>query len=327
MPMTPMRQTLSAIALGAAATLAAGSATAQQYPERPISMVVAYAPGGGTDVAARTLAPYIEKYLGNGASITILNKPGAGGEVGFTELANATPDGYTIGFINTPNALTIPFERETRYSLESFQPIGNVVDDPGVFAVLPDSPIQTLDDLVAAAKEKPGEMTFSSTGIGSDDQLAMMKFERLSGADLRHVPFEGSAPARTALLGGHIDVGVINAGEAMPYVEEGQLRLLGQMGEERWEGAPDVPTFKEQGYDVVSGSQRGIAAPQGMAQDQIDALAAAIEQAIQDPEFRQKAEDQALPLRYLGPAEYQELLNEASAEAEQIWNETPWVEQ
>lgn len=322
-----MRHTLSAVLLGAAAAVAvAGSATAQQYPERPITMIVAYSAGGGTDVAARTLAPYIEKYLGDGASITILNKPGAGGEVGFTELANATPDGYTIGFVNTPNALTIPFERETRYSVDSFQPIGNVVDDPGVFAVLPDSPIQTLDDLVAAAKEKPGEITFSSTGIGSDDQLAMMKFERLSGADLRHVPFEGSAPARTALLGGHIDVGVINAGEAMPYVEEGQLRLLGQMGEERWEGAPDVPTFKEQGYDVVSGSQRGIAAPQGMAQEHVDALAAAIEQAIKDPEFRQKAEEQALPLRYLGPAEYQELLNKASAEAEQIWKETPWVE-
>lgn len=322
-----MKQALSAVLLGAAAAVAlAGSANAAEYPERPITMIVAYSAGGGTDVAARTLAPYIEKYLGDGASITILNKPGAGGEVGFTELANATPDGYTIGFVNTPNALTIPFERETRYSVDSFQPIGNVVDDPGVFAVLPDSPIKTLDDLVAAAKEKPGELTFGSTGIGSDDQLAMMKFERLSGADLRHVPFEGSAPARTALLGGHIDVGVINAGEAMPYVEEGQLRLLGQMGAERWEGAPEVPTFKEQGYDVVSGSQRGIAAPKGMSQEHIDALAAAIEQAIQDPEFRQQAEDQALPLRYLGPAEYQELLNQASSEAEQIWNETPWVE-
>lgn len=322
-----MKQALSAVLLGAAAAVAlAGSANAAEYPERPITMIVAYSAGGGTDVAARTLAPYIEKYLGDGASITILNKPGAGGEVGFTELANATPDGYTIGFVNTPNALTIPFERETRYSVDSFQPIGNVVDDPGVFAVLPDSPIKTLDDLVAAAKEKPGELTFGSTGIGSDDQLAMMKFERISGADLRHVPFEGSAPARTALLGGHIDVGVINAGEAMPYVEEGQLRLLGQMGAERWEGAPEVPTFKEQGYDVVSGSQRGIAAPKGMSQEHIDALAAAIEQAIQDPEFRQQAEDQALPLRYLGPAEYQELLNQASSEAEQIWNETPWVE-
>jgi tripartite-type tricarboxylate transporter receptor subunit TctC len=320
-----MRRSLSAFLVGLAAVASAVPAMAQ-YPERPIQMIVAYSPGGGTDIAARTLVPYIEKYLGNGAKITVLNKPGAGGEVGFTELANAEPTGYTIGFVNTPNALTIPFERETRYSVESFQPIGNVVDDPGVFAVRPDSEIKTLEDLVRMAKERPGELTFGSTGIGSDDQLAMMKFERLTGTDLRHVPFEGSAPARAALLGGHIDIGVINAGEAMPYVQEGQLRLLGQMGEERWDGAADVPTFREQGYDVVSGSQRGIAAPKGVPQEHVDKLAAAIEQAIQDPEFRQKAEEQALPLRYLGPEEYQELLNSASAEAEQIWKDTPWVE-
>ena len=322
-----MKSILLAIALGtAAAVAAAGGAAAQQYPERPITMIVAYSPGGGTDVAARTLAPYIEKYLGNNASITVLNKPGAGGEVGFTELANADPTGYTIGFVNTPNIATIPIERDTRYTVDSFQPIGNVVDDPGVFAVLPGSEYKTLDDLVAAAKERPGELTFSSTGIGSDDHLAMLRFERLSGADFRHVPFEGSAPARTALLGGHIDVGVINAGEAMPYVQEGQLRLLGQMGDERWEGAPDTPTFKEQGYDLVSGSQRGIAAPKGVPQEYVDALATAIEKAIQDPEFRKKAEEQALPLRYIGPADYQELLNTTKEQAQQVWNETPWVE-
>ena len=321
-----MRNFLTAIALSAAAVGTAAGTAAAQYPERPIQMIVAYSAGGGTDVAARTLAPYLEKYLGNNASITVLNRPGAGGEVGFTALANAEPDGYTIGFINTPNIATIPIERETRYSLDSFQPIGNIVDDPGVFAVLPDSEYQNLDDLVAAAKERPGELTFSSTGIGSDDHLAMLKFERQSGADFRHVPFEGSAPARAALLGGHIDIGVINAGEAMPYVEEGQLRLLGQMGEERWEGAADVPTFKEQGYDLVSGSQRGIAAPAGMPQEYVDALAAAIEKATQDPEFQQKAMEQAMPLRYLAPAEYQELLNATGQQAQQIWEENPWVQ-
>ena len=322
-----MRQTVSAILLGAAAAAtAAGSAAAQQYPERPIEMIVAYSAGGGTDVAARTLAPFIEKYLGNDASITVMNKPGAGGEVGFTTLANAEPDGYTIGFINTPNIATIPIERDTRYTLDSFQPIGNVVDDPGVFAVLPDSEYKNLDDLVAAAKERPGELTFSSTGIGSDDHLAMLKFERQSGADFRHVPFDGSAPARAALLGGHIDIGVINAGEAMPYVEEGQLRLLGQMGEERWEGAADVPTFTEQGYDLVSGSQRGIAAPAGMPQEYVDALATAIQKATQDPEFQKKAEEQAMPLRYIGPAEYQQLLNTTREQAQQLWDENPWVE-
>ena len=321
-----MRRTLSALALGTTMAVAAAGTAAAQYPERPIEMIVAYAPGGGTDVAARTLAPYIEKYLGEGASITVLNKPGAGGEIGFTELATAEPDGYTIGFINTPNIATIPVERETRYSVDDFQPVGNVIDDPGVFAVLPDSEIKTLDDLVAAAKASPGQLTYSSTGIGSDDHLAMLKFQRLADIELRHVPFDGSAPSRAALLGGHIDVGVINAGEAMPYVEEGQIRLLGQMGEERWEGAPDAPTFKEQGYDIVSGSQRGIAAPKGVPQEIVDKLAAAIEQAVNDPEFQKQAEEQALPLRYIGPQEYQELVDATSQDAEELWAETPWVQ-
>ena len=320
-----MRRSLPAFAAGAAMVLAAGLAAAE-YPERPIQMIVAYDAGGGTDVAARTLVPYIEKHLGDGASISVLNKPGAGGEVGFTALANAEPDGYTIGFINTPVLLTVPLERQARYTLDSFVPIGNVVDDPGVFAVNADSEIKTLDGLVAAAKERPGELTYATTGIGSDDHLAMLKFQRLTGTELQHVPFDGSAPARAALLGGHIDVGVINAGEAIPYAQEGQVTLLGQMSEERWEGAADVPTFKEQGFDVVSGSARGIAAPAGTPQEAVDALAAAIEKAVMDPEFAKKAEEQALPLQYLGPDEYRQMLEQSQQEAKQIWDENPWVE-
>ena len=207
----PLRHPFT-IALGTTTAVAAAGMAAAEYPERPIQMIVAYNPGGGTDVAARTLAPFIEKHLGNNASITILNKPGAGGEVGFTTLAQSEPDGYTIGFINTPVLNTIPIERQARYTLDSFEPIGNVVYDPGVFVVLADSGIKTLDDLVAAAKDRPGELTYATTGIGSDDHLAMLKFQRLTGTELQHVPFEGSAPARAALLGGHVDVGVINAG-------------------------------------------------------------------------------------------------------------------
>lgn len=322
-----MRQFLSALTFVAAALGAASIVDAAEYPERPITMIVAYNPGGGTDVAARTLAPFIEKHLGNDASITILNKPGAAGEVGFTALANSEADGYTIGFINTPVLMTIPLERKTRYTIDSFQPIGNVVYDPGIFAVLPESGIKSLDQLVTAAKDRPGELTYATTGIGSDDHLAMLKFERLTGVQLQHVPFEGSAPARAALLGGHIDIGVINAGEAAPYAEEGKLALLGQMAAERWEGIPDTPTFKEQGFNIVSGSARGIAAPAGAPQEYVDAVAAAIEKAIQDPEFQAKAKEQALPLDYRGPADYKSMLDETAAEAKTIWDENPWVEQ
>src|SRR3712207_4589649 len=138
------------------ASLAAPKAWAA-YPERPITMVVAFPPGGGTDAAARTLARFMSATLGQ--PIVVNNRAGAGGELGFSELARARPDGYTIGFINTPNVVTIPIERRARYRLEDFAPIANVVDDPGGFFVLADSPFRTLADLVAHAKARPEEVT------------------------------------------------------------------------------------------------------------------------------------------------------------------------
>ena len=318
------RTFLKTAAIAAAAAIAGPAVAQDDYPARPITMLGAYSPGGGTDVAARTLVPFIEKYL-DGADINVVNRPGAGGEVGFTALANAETDGYTIGFINTPNVLTIPIERDTRYAIEDFQPVGNIVDDPGTFAVLPDSEFQSLEELAAYAEENPGEVTYGSTGIGSDDHLAGLTFERQTGVTMQHVPFGGSADVRAALLGGHIDLAIINIGEAIKEDEAGRMRVLGQMAEERWEGAPDVPTFREQGFDIVSGSQRGIAVPAGVDPAIVQKVAAAIEQAVKDPAFREKAAEQALPLRYLGPDEYAALLQASNENAREIWAENPWA--
>lgn len=306
----------------------AGIASAQaEYPERPITMLVAYSAGGGTDVAARTLAPYIAKYLGNNASIVIVNKSGAGGEVGFTELALAKPDGYTIGFINTPNILTIPIARKARYSLASFAPIANVVEDAGAFSVLPTHNMKTLKDLVAYAKANPGKVTYGSTGIGSDDHLAALSFERLAGVKMKHVPFQGSAKMRAAVLGGHVMIADMNISEAIAEVDEGKLVALGQMGEKRWSGAPNVPTFKEQGYDIVMGSMRGIAAPAGTDPAIIAKIDAAVKKAIDDPEFQQKAKQQKLPLAYIGSKDFEKVLQTQTKTFEQLWKDDPWVKQ
>lgn len=306
----------------------AGVASAQaEYPERPITMVVAYAAGGGTDVAARTLAPYMAKYLGNNASIVIVNKSGAGGEVGFTELALAKPDGYTIGFINTPNMLTIPIARKARYTLASFAPIGNVVEDAGAFSVLPTQNMKDLKDLVAYAKANPGKVTYGTTGIGSDDHLAALSFERLAGVKMKHVPFQGSAKMRAAVLGGHIMLASMNISEAIAEVDEGKLVALGQMGEQRWSGAPNVPTFKQQGYDIIMGSMRGIAAPAGTDPAIIAKLDAAVKKAINDPEFQQKAKQQKLPLAYIGSKDFEKVLQDQTKVFEQLWKEEPWVKQ
>ena len=303
-----------------------GVASAQaEYPDRPITMLVAYSAGGGTDVAARTLAPYIAKYLGNNASIVVVNKAGAGGEVGFTELALAKPDGYTIGFINTPNILTIPIARKARYSLASFAPIANVVEDAGAFSVLPSYNMKSLKDLVAYAKANPGKVTYGSTGIGSDDHLAALSFERLAGVKMKHVPFQGSAKMRAAVLGGHVMLADMNISEAIAEVDEGKLVALGQMGEKRWSGAPNVPTFKEQGYDIVMGSMRGMGAPAGTDPAIVKKLDAAVKAAINDPEFQQKAKQQKLPLAYMDSQSFKKVLEAQTKTFEQLWKEEPWV--
>ncbi|WP_126975920.1 Bug family tripartite tricarboxylate transporter substrate binding protein [Frigidibacter oleivorans] len=316
---------LTTAAVAALMTLAGGAAWAD-YPERPITMIVAYSAGGGTDIAARTLAPFIEKHLGDGASIVVLNRPGASGEIGFAELAKANPDGYTIGFINTPNVVTIPIQRDARYTLEGIQAVANVVTDPGAFSVLPQSEFKTLDELVEYAKANPGKVTYGTTGLGSDDHLAARAFEKEAGIKLTHVPFSGNADVRAAALGGHIMLCNMNISETVADAEEGALIPLGQMAESRWDEAADVPTFREQGYDVISGSQRGIGAPVGLPDDVLGKLQAAVKAAVEDPEFQARAAEQKLALDYKDAAAFTADLEAMHATYSQLWDEEPWAQ-
>lgn len=321
-----MRLTQLIAAAAATASLLLGMPAQAAYPEKPISMIVAYAPGGGTDLTARVIAPFIEKYLGGGAKIVVVNRPGAGGEIGFTALADAAPDGYTIGFLNTPNVLSMPIERKTGYSLESYDLLGNVVDDPGGFAVHNASEIKSLADLVAYAKAHPSAVTVGTTGVGSDDHLAMLTFQKLTGAKMTHVPFPGAAAVRTALVGRHITLGAINIGEAMQFVQSGSpFRILGQMSDKRIALAPEVPTFKEQGFDMEFSSLRGIAAPKGLPPEIRERLVQAVAKAVADPEFQSKAKEIYAPIRFLAPAEYAAAMQKTAEELRAIWKETPWA--
>jgi tripartite-type tricarboxylate transporter receptor subunit TctC len=265
-------------------------------------MIVSYSPGGGTDLVARAIAPYIEKYLGNNAKIVIQNRPGAGGAIGFATLAMAPADGYTIGFINTPNVMTIPIEREAGYTIDKFETLGNIVDDPGNFSVHNDSSIKNLKDLVAAAKAKPGEITYGTTGVGSDDHLAALLFSRIAAVKLNHIPMKGAADVKTGVVGRQIDIADMNIGEAMQAVAGGApMRQLGVMAAKRSSVAPDVPTFAEQGFNVEMSSLRGIAAPKGLPPAVKQQLVQAVQRAANDPEFQKKAVDYFAPLRYLRP--------------------------
>ena len=203
------------ITIGSLAYVVSTPSYAAWPSDQPINMIVAYAPGGGTDIVARQLIPYLEKALGDGARFNVINKAGAGGEIGFGAIAAATPDGYNIGFINTPPVMTVPIERKTNWTIHSFELLGNVVDDPGTFCVHNENPIKNLSELAAFAKANPGAVSVGSTGVGSDDHLAMMMFEKTAGVKMTHVPFKGSGETRTAIIGKHITVAAINVGEAL----------------------------------------------------------------------------------------------------------------
>ncbi len=313
------------VALCAAALVPAAGHAA--YPERPIRMIVAYAAGGGTDIIARLLAQYLQKYLGNEANIVVMNRPGAGGGIGFTELSLAPPDGYTIGFINTPNVLTIPIERKSSFDWRKFDLLGNVVDDPGNFSVHVDTPIRNLADLVAHAKANPGKVTYGTTGIGSDDHLASLMFERAAGIQMTHVPFKGAAEVQGAIASKQIVLAAMNIGEALQYQKAGTpLRHLGQMSEKRSTLAPDVPTFKEQGYDIVMASLRGMAAPKNLPPAIREQLVSAVQKAAADPEFQSKAAGFYAPLRYLAPAPYAKELEQGEADFRKLWQTAPWTD-
>lgn len=320
-----MRSVLIAVLRTLLALLPATAAAA--YPERPITMLIAYSPGGGTDLVARALAPYIEKNLGGDARIVIVNRAGAGGEIGFAALAAAPADGYTIGFVNTPPLLTIPIERQAQFHWQRFDYIGNIIDDPCNFSVHADTNIRSLRELAAYAKAHPGEVTVGSTGIGSDDHLAMLMFERAAGVKMRHIPFKGSSDVRAAIAGKQIVVAAINIGEALQYQKGGTpLRQLVQMSPARTNLAPDLATAREQGYDIELSSLRGVAAPRGLPPEIRERLVKAVERSVADPEFQAKAAQFFAPLRYLAPAEYEALVREADQQFRQLWKELPWGE-
>jgi tripartite-type tricarboxylate transporter receptor subunit TctC len=312
-------------ALACASAMLIPGLAAAAYPDKPINMIIAYPPGGGTDIVARAMAPYIEKYLGGGAKIVVQNRGGAGGEIGFAALAASPPDGYTIGFVNTPNLLTIPIERKAPFTWERFDLLGNIVDDPGNFSVHSDSPIKTLADLAAAAKARPGAITVGTTGVGSDDHLAMLMFEKIAGVKMNHIPMKGAADVRTGIISRQIDVAAMNIGEALQAVKGGaQMRNLGQMSLARTSLAPDLPTFKEQGYAIEMASLRGMAAPKGLPADVREKLVKAIERAAADPEFQAAAVRYFAPVRYLSPAQFETTMREAETGFRQMWKDMPW---
>ncbi len=286
---------LKSLPLAAAMLTMAGAAHADWPTDRPIEMIVAFAPGGGTDIMLRTLAPYLEAELD--AQFPVLNRPGAAGEITYTALARSRPDGYTVSSLNTPGFLTMQIDRQLRFAPEEICPIARIVEDPGTFVVPASSEFQTLEDLVAFAKENPGAVSIGTTGVGTDEHMAMLQLERAADIDLTAIPFGGANEAKTALLGGHITAIGLNVGE-YATADKNAMRALAQFAEERSVLAEDLATAKEQGFDVIMSSERGLATRCEVPEDIRAKLAAAVDAALANPEFQAQAESQSLPLAF-----------------------------
>ena len=313
-------------ALTVAALLATsgGIALADDFPSRPVQLMVAYPPGGSTDVGARIVASIAEKILGK--PVVVLNKGGAGGQVGWTDMARQKPDGYFIGYINLPatNTVVLDPERKAIFGVDAFVPIINQVLDPGVVWVRADSPYKTLKDLVEAAKKAPNTIRTATTGILSDDHLAILMLEEAApGAIFRIVHLAGGADQLKEIMGGHVDVAFDNVGSIAPRVRSGELRALAVMDHQRSKFIPDVPTMKEVGYPtVISSSTRGIAGPKGIPQPVLKKLEEVLRKAMEDPEHVQKMESAGLAIKIMVGEEYARYYRETHAQAKKY---TEWA--
>ncbi|MEQ9724185.1 tripartite tricarboxylate transporter substrate binding protein [Pseudomonas sp. WHRI 8822A] len=314
--------TFKSCARAALVTLALCAANAHAaWPEdRPIEFLVAYAPGGSTDVMARAMQPFLEKRLD--AKIVIVNRPGAAGEIAYTALSKAKPDGYTFAFINTPGFVSTRVQRRVGYEEASIRPVARIVDDPTVLAVSNDATYKSLDDFVQAAKAAPGKLSVGTSGVGTDDHLMMVQLEQLTGITLTHVPFAGASESATALMGGHISSAGQNISELS---DDSKYRVLAQFSNERMPQEPELPTAKEQGVDLVMTSERGIAAPAKVPDDIEKRMADAVKAVLEDPAFLEKAKDLSLPIAYLSGDDWQKGLDEQKTRYQALWDKSPWV--
>lgn len=285
------------------------------FPEKgkAISLIVPYPPGGGVDGPARMLAPLMEKELG--VPVNVVNKAGAGSQVGLTELARSKPDGYTIGFASLPPALTIYLdpERKAAFGRKDLLPIGLHVIDTGALAVKADGPYKTVKELVDAAKAKPGALKGGTDGLLAGDHLATIYFNQLAGVDISLVHFDGAGPANVALAGGHVDVRFSKVGSIMAMVKSGQFRVIGIMDKEESEFYPGVKTMEAQGYKMYFSASRGVCAPAGTPKEIVDILGAAMKKAVENPEHRQKMKEMGFAPHYMSPEQFAAYWDEQEA--------------
>jgi len=291
MTMALRRTLLSTLAACAAAAAFAPLANAQagDYPNRPIKLIVPFAPGGSTDMVARMLADKMTQVLGQ--PVVVDNKGGAGGSIGADAIAKSAPDGYTIGMatVSTHGANPAIYAKLPYNAVRDFAPITNVMSVPSVFVVHPSVPAKTMQEFIALAKAKPGKYTFASPGTGSLGHANIENFMNLAGIELLHIPYKGAGQAITDALGGQVDSMTDNLPSTLSNIQSGKLRPLAVLALKRSPVLPDVPTYTELGYPGMGdGGWFGLVAPAGTPKPIIDKLNAAAHKVMAMPDYVEK---------------------------------------
>jgi tripartite-type tricarboxylate transporter receptor subunit TctC len=281
------------------------------YPEKPVTIYVNYSAGGNTDLSYRALAKTAEKHLGQ--PIVIKNVTGGGGAIGVAELAKAKADGYTLGNTSLAPLTVLPHRQEVTYDPKTdFTYIGGWGKQLYGIVVSKDSPYETFEDFIAAAKENPG-MTFSDPAPGGLNTLGAQLLDRAEGnvPGFKSVPYQGGGEATAAVLGNQVDFTVNNPAPLISGLESGDLRLLVSLSDSKWEALPDVPTIRDLGYDYDLTSWFGLGGPTGLPDEVVKVWEEVLQKTLEDPEFIETMKKMDTPLQYLPGDEYQELVNES----------------
>ena len=287
--------------------LITGSFAQEKYPNRPITIVVPFPPGGVADLTARPVAAAMEKVLKN--PVVVVNKTGAAGAVGMSFVANSKPDGYNL-LMALSSISIIPeadklFDRKPAYTMDQLVPIALISADPTIFVVSADRPWKSVKEFVDDAKKRPGQISFSSSGVYGTLHMAMEMLSHAGGISLKHVPYSGAGPALTAILGGHVDTLASGPAVVIPHIKAGKLRPLAGWGAKRVQSLPDVATFKELGYDIEFYIWAGLFAPRGTPEPVMKSVRESVRQAVNTPEFKTAMEKLETPIAYLDAPEFQ----------------------
>lgn len=298
-----------ASALAAAAVIAAPAAHAQGYPAKPIRLIVGFTPGGGVDINARLLAPKLTEYLGQ--NVIVENRPGAGTNIANEHVARSAPDGYTLLVNTAAVVINLSLYKKVPYEAKDFTPVSLFSQSPNILTVHPSLPVKNVKELIALAKSKPGAMNFSSAGSGTTQHLTGELFKLRTGTNIVHVPYKGSAPSLTGLLGGEVEMTFANIPAISSHVNSKRLRALANAGQKRSPQMPEVPTLKESGVNGVEVVVwYGLLAPSATPRETVATLAGAVAKAARSPDIRQRLIDQGAEPVGNSPEEFAKIYRE-----------------